>query len=150
MSRPKSHDKDLPPRVQGYYASALFDDERKVPAWHSMAGSKAWRAEWLAGYDEGKQRMQDKLWQRRNGDETLFRIVAPHFVAGGEARDGICFNAAPIIRYMVGWNGQQVADYCKRKGWSVERVRGTITPETQELRSLLEVRHVPDPAKTLD
>lgn len=44
---------------------------------------------------------------------TLVRIVAPHFVVR---------ECAPILSYMTGWNGRRVADYCKRKGWSWERV----------------------------
>jgi hypothetical protein len=51
-----------------------------------------------------------------------FRIVAPHFVAGGEARAGKCVRAAPIIKYMVGWSGKQVKDYCEKKGWTVEKI----------------------------
>lgn len=51
-----------------------------------------------------------------------FRIVAPHFVAGGEALVGVCVRAAPIIAYMVGWNGRRVAEYCKTKGWRCERL----------------------------
>ena len=30
--------------------------------------------------------------------------------------------AAPILAYMLGWTGRQVADYCRRKGWQWERV----------------------------
>lgn len=53
----------------------------------------------------------------------LCQIVAPHFVAGfeGAARTGVV-RAAPIIRFMLGWTGRQVASYCRRKGWKVSRV----------------------------
>jgi hypothetical protein len=51
----------------------------------------------------------------------LVRIVAPHFVAAVVA-DSVVRECAPILSYMMGWNGRQVADYCKRKGWSWERV----------------------------
>lgn len=54
--------------------------------------------------------------------ETLARIEAPHFVAGIVARNGRVAEAAPIVRYMVGWNGQRVADYCRRKRWTCARV----------------------------
>jgi hypothetical protein len=57
----------------------------------------------------------------RPGD-VLVRIVAPHFVAGLDARAGRVVNAAPIIRYMMGWDGAQVAAYCARKGWEWERL----------------------------
>lgn len=48
----------------------------------------------------------------------MLRIVAPHFVAG-IVRGGA---AAPIIAYMKGWTLAQIEDYCKRKGWKVERI----------------------------
>lgn len=56
--------------------------------------------------------------------DVLVRIVAPHFVAGviGQ-RNGAVITAAPIVRYMVGWTGDQVAAYCSRKGWACERVQ---------------------------
>ncbi len=52
---------------------------------------------------------------------TLVRIVAPHFVAAVVA-DSVVRECAPILSYMTGWNGRQVADYCKRKGWRWEVV----------------------------
>lgn len=55
-------------------------------------------------------------------DETLIAIEAPHFYAGLIAVEGKVIEAAHIIKYMKGWDGQQVADYCKRKGWRWERV----------------------------
>lgn len=51
-------------------------------------------------------------------NETLISIDAPHFNAGIVARDGRVVAAAPILRYMIGWTGQEVAIYCKRKGWT--------------------------------
>lgn len=51
----------------------------------------------------------------------LIRIVAPHFVAGLEA-DTMVRRTAPIISYMTGWTGRQVADYCKQKGWTWQRL----------------------------
>lgn len=53
---------------------------------------------------------------------TLVRIVAPHFVAGIEADSGRVVNAAPILRYMLGWDARRVAGYCARKGWDWERL----------------------------
>lgn len=52
---------------------------------------------------------------------SLIRITAPHFVAGLEA-DGTVKRTAPILGYMLGWDGRKVADYCKAKGWTWERV----------------------------
>lgn len=50
--------------------------------------------------------------------ETLVQITTPYFCAGVVARDGIVREAAPIVRYMKGWDGIRVADYCRSKGWS--------------------------------
>ena len=49
------------------------------------------------------------------------RIVAPHFVAAFEAEDRVV-RAAPIIKYMVGWDGARVAGYCRSRNWTWERV----------------------------
>lgn len=49
----------------------------------------------------------------------LVRVSAPHFVAGFET-DGVVRNAAPILRYMLGWTNQRVAQYLTRKGWTWE------------------------------
>jgi type IV secretory pathway protease TraF len=48
---------------------------------------------------------------------TLVRIEAPHFVAGIVAEDGRVARTAPILRYMLGWDGQRVAAYVRSKGW---------------------------------
>jgi hypothetical protein len=58
----------------------------------------------------------------------IFRITAPHFVAGGEGELEINLlsprvtRTAPIIDYMrkQGWCFHHVIDYCKRKGWKYE------------------------------
>lgn len=54
--------------------------------------------------------------------ETLVVIDAPHFYAGLIAVDGRVIEAAHIVKYMKGWSGQRVADYCREKGWRWERV----------------------------
>lgn len=46
------------------------------------------------------------------------QITAPHFCAGIVAVDGLVIAAAPIVRYMVGWDGRRMRDYCCRKGWA--------------------------------
>lgn len=50
-----------------------------------------------------------------------FRIVAPHFVAGGDLVAARVTRCAPIIGYMRGWTARRVADYCAGKGWEIER-----------------------------
>ncbi len=47
---------------------------------------------------------------------TLIRIVAPHFVAGFET-DGTIRRAAPIIKYMTGWDNGKARKYIHDKGW---------------------------------
>ncbi len=59
--------------------------------------------------------------------EVLIAINAPHFYAGIVARDGLVIESAPIVKYMIGWSGRRVADYCASKRWKWERV----TPPTQ-------------------
>jgi hypothetical protein len=63
--------------------------------------------------------------------EVIVQITAPHFCAGLIAFEGgTCFEAAPIIRYMIGWNGQQVQDYCIKKGWTWQARRQTSKRST--------------------
>lgn len=50
----------------------------------------------------------------------MIRITAPHFCAGFVADSVVTKECAPILSYMRGWTGRQVADYCKRKGWALE------------------------------
>ena len=51
----------------------------------------------------------------------LVRIVAPHFVAAVVA-DSVVRECAPILSYMTGWNGRQVATTAKRKvSWGASR-----------------------------
>ncbi len=47
---------------------------------------------------------------------ALVRVVAPHFVAGFET-DGIVRRAAPIIKYMEGWDNDRAREYMAKKGW---------------------------------
>lgn len=57
--------------------------------------------------------------------DSLFRIVAPHMVAGmGIGVDGIVNWSAPIVHYMVGWQLPKVRRYCGDKGWTFEQVGG--------------------------
>lgn len=53
----------------------------------------------------------------------LLQITAPHFCAGLVANSSyVVQEAAPIIRYMVGWRTLRVWQYCTRKGWRCELV----------------------------
>lgn len=59
---------------------------------------------------------------------VLIQIDAPHFCAGLVAENGKVCETAPILSYMVGWDGLRVADYCRRKGWKWERVGDDRSP----------------------
>jgi hypothetical protein len=71
------------------------------------------------------------LVQQREVTEILIAIDAPHFYAGIVARDGKVIEAAHIVKYMKGWDGKRVANYCKAKGWNwevVSRTTATMRP----------------------
>lgn len=57
--------------------------------------------------------------------ETLYRIEAPHMVAGlGIGIDGFVNWSAPIVAFMIGWQLPKVTDYCRQKGWRLQEVGG--------------------------
>lgn len=50
----------------------------------------------------------------------LFQIKAPHFCAGGEIKNRIIVYAAPIIKYMIGWNVEKTHRFCIKKKWDIK------------------------------
>lgn len=53
----------------------------------------------------------------------LLRIEAPHFVAAVDLDEDLTVvYYAPILKYMRGWSVEKIVEYCKEKGWTVERV----------------------------
>ena len=46
----------------------------------------------------------------------IYRIEAPHFVAGLVPYQGRVRRCAPIIKYMAGWDIAKVYEYCEQKG----------------------------------
>ncbi len=54
--------------------------------------------------------------------DHLLTIDAPHFFCGVVLREDKVIQAAPIVRYMLGWNAQRLKRYCQRRGWRVEAV----------------------------
>lgn len=50
---------------------------------------------------------------------TLFRIQAPHFVAGFVGTDRVVF-AAPILKWAVGKFCDEVLAYAQQKGWQTQ------------------------------
>jgi hypothetical protein len=53
---------------------------------------------------------------------TLYRVVAPHFVAGIVADGGRVVDAAPILAWSVGETREHLRDYFASKRWRVEFV----------------------------
>lgn len=56
----------------------------------------------------------------------LVRVVAPHFVAG-LVSDGIVREAAPILKYTVGWPDDRARSYFAAKGWKASIVRTEVS-----------------------
>lgn len=59
--------------------------------------------------------------------EILAQIDAPHFVAAIVLRGDRVIEAAPIVRFMRGWDRDRVRDYCRGKGWRVAVVTSTTS-----------------------
>ena len=57
--------------------------------------------------------------------ELLAQVTAPHFVAGLLLSGDVVTGAAPILRYMIGWDRAKVRGYCRLRDWQVRIVRGT-------------------------
>lgn len=71
------------------------------------------------------------------------RIVseAPKFVACAIIRGGLVFRAAPFLRWAVQRDKDYFIDYCKKKGWQVERVRVSETFEQINVEHKNKKRH---------
>jgi hypothetical protein len=52
--------------------------------------------------------------------ENIYSIDAPHFNAGVVSLNGKIILAAPIVRYMMGWEIEKVKEYCEKKRWKIE------------------------------
>ena len=55
----------------------------------------------------------------------LAQIDAPHFNCGVVLLDYCVIKAAPIVKYMHGWQRNNVREYCRKKGWRVSVIRET-------------------------
>ena len=53
---------------------------------------------------------------------ALYRVEAPHFVAGLEVEDFVVTRAAPIVKYMRGWSLAKTLNYCQSKSWTLQQV----------------------------
>lgn len=55
--------------------------------------------------------------------EVLAQITAPHFCAGLVLKDDVVSEAAPIIKYMVGWSRDKVRNYTRHKNWKARIIK---------------------------
>ena len=55
-------------------------------------------------------------------DRRLIRVVAPHFCAGF-LTDGTVYQAAPIIKYLIGMSDNKARAYIAKKGWKASVVK---------------------------
>lgn len=53
----------------------------------------------------------------------LVSVDAPHFCAGLVITDDVVTEAAPILKYMLGWNTERVRGYIRKKGWKATQRR---------------------------
>ena len=51
----------------------------------------------------------------------MLRILSKFFVAGVVLEKGYAVRAAPIVRYLVGQSLAEIEQYCRGRGWTVER-----------------------------
>ena len=54
--------------------------------------------------------------------DDLYRIVAPHFVAGIIVRNDRVWRTAPILKWMWGKKFSELHSYFNRKRWTYERL----------------------------
>ena len=47
----------------------------------------------------------------------LVQITSSYFCAGIILEDEVCIRAAPIVKYMKGWDKVKIRNYCKYKNW---------------------------------
>ncbi len=52
----------------------------------------------------------------------LYRVEAPHYVAGFIVEDGVCIEAAPILGWSEGKTLRYLLSYFRRKGFTVLKV----------------------------
>lgn len=53
-------------------------------------------------------------------NEEVIQLYSSYFTAGIILQNGTVTEAAPIIRYMKGWNKERVLSYAGGKGWKME------------------------------
>lgn len=57
----------------------------------------------------------------------LYRITSNYFCAGFITKNGKALRAAPIIKWSVGKHTIEIRAYCKKRGWKLEKIKGSGT-----------------------
>lgn len=52
----------------------------------------------------------------------LAQITSSYFCVGIILEEGVCTEAAPIVKYMINWNRDKIRDYCNKKEWRIKIV----------------------------
>lgn len=61
--------------------------------------------------------------------ETLVRVDAPHFCAGLVIVDGVCVEAAPILKWAIGKPAPKLSAYFTARGWTATARRLPQKPQ---------------------
>lgn len=68
-------------------------------------------------------------------EPDMIQITAPHFCAGLRVMDGRVIEAAPIVRYMLGWTIQEVSVYVHKKRWDLAILPDAPPPDPEASRA---------------
>lgn len=63
---------------------------------------------------------------------VLVRVVAPHFVAGLIMTAGRCTEAAPILKYAIGKERDELRRYFTSKGWKATIVLPKVERDAEK------------------
>ena len=66
---------------------------------------------------------------------SLYRIVAPYFVAGFIEKDGIVIEVAPIIAWLRGKTTTYVTAYCANHAWLITPVGKDETSDSKSIKT---------------
>ena len=55
--------------------------------------------------------------------KELWILDGGFFYCALEVENGIVVQAAPIVRYMLGWRLEQAKSYAHKRGWNLERLK---------------------------
>jgi hypothetical protein len=53
---------------------------------------------------------------------STVRIISDFFTCGIVVSNKVVIEAAPIVKYMVGWETERVRNYCDKRGWKYDKI----------------------------